>query len=713
MVHRATLARLLVRATNRVPLLLAMASIGAGYSTGCSTTIRGGAAADAPPIGEVSILGNSQVDDGDIVDGLANRSPEGIFRRTYRRLDPLALEQDIARIESYYARRGFYSAKVIATKIEKAARNTEPGWGGFSSVNKPSAKDGPVRVTFRVREGQPTRVAGLSLIGLSPLLRRSKMLDVKDGPLQPGEVFRHDYYLEFKRWVQGWMAHRGYPHAQLEGKVEVDRDAHTADIRLIIDDGPLARFGATRIGGLDEVPESAVRNRLAWEPGERFRPERLELTQGRLYQLGLFASVRMDYEKQGRPRITDIDISLTEARPFELRLGGGLAINGGFNTKNMRIEARQRTDFIWRGVIDPLSKLHVEARPAWQWNLAEKTNSPAGEANATLDRADLFLPRMVGSVTLGFQRDAFEAYVSQGPSVRLGLVRPFFSDQLKVDLGWRFRRLTFSELDSALNGITPQPEPAEGEEPPPEMPNQDEIDVREAVGLDRDPYLIGAYEQTVSFDRRDQPLDARKGVFAAISVTEGLPAAASDLRFVRATGDLRGYLSIGRRLVLAARTFYGRRLGQDTLPITERFFDGGASGHRGFGFRRLSPYVDTPFMGQDATEQAVIGGDETFLGTGEVRVDVGKLLNFPFGVVGFTDAGDVVCIEDSLHCTGETGLNFGNLHWAVGAGVRWTPVISVRVDVGYRLNRVSAADPDPANKVIERIAFHISLGQAF
>jgi translocation and assembly module TamA len=698
MSHLATRVRTLARAANTVPLLLAAAA--------CSTTIRGGAAADAPRIGEVTIAGNHEVKDGDIVEGLANRSPEGIFSKTYRRLDPLALEQDIARIESYYHRRGFYSAKVVGTKVDRATRATAPGWGSFSSANRLSKGGGPVRVTFQVSEGQPTRVAGLSLIGLSPLLRRSKMLDLKEGPLRPGEVFRHDRYLEFKNWILGWMAHRGYPHARLDGKVEVDRDAHTADIRLIIDDGPLARFGKTEVTGLDDVPESAVRNRLAWEEGERFRPERLELTQSRLYQLGLFGSVRMDYEKKDRPRITDISLSLTEARPFELRLGGGLAIDGGFGTAN-RVEARQRTDFLWRGIFDPLTKLRLEARPAWQWNLAENTNTPAGEAMATLDRADLFLPRMTGRTNVGLQRDEFEAYGVQGPIVGVGLNRPFLNDQLQLDVSWRFRYLNFFVLDSALSGKTPGPSGNDDDG----MPNQNEIDIREGIGLEEEPYRLGAFEQTVAFDRRDQPLDARQGVYAALTFSEGTPAAGGTLRFVRATSDLRGYLSIGRRLVLAARGSYGRHLGKDLLPITERFFDGGASGHRGFGFRRLAPRVETPLT--EGVERAIIGGDETFLGSGEVRVDIGTLLKYPFGVVGFTDAGDVVCGDDSLHCSGETSLDFSNLHWAVGAGVRWTPVISVRVDVGYRLNRIGDGEPDPADRFIERIAFHVSLGQAF
>jgi len=669
----------------------------------CSRTVTGSASPDSPRIADVTISGNDNVDDDDILDGLANRGPEGLLRRVYRRLDRLALEQDIARIEAYYARRGFFSAKVIGTDI------------------KPD-DDKSVNVTFRVKEGEPTRVVGLSIIGLSKLLRGSSNLDFREAPLRPGEVLRHDRYLEFKAWMLGWLAHRGYPHAHIDGKLEVDRDAHTADIRLIVDDGPLTRFGKTEVKGLERVPESAVRNRLAWDPGQRFDPELLELTQGRLYQLGMFSAVRMDYDKEGRPRISDIQIGLSEARPHELRLGGGLAIEGGFSLDNLRIEARQRTDYIMRGFLDPMTTLHLEARPAWEWNLAESRNGPAGEATATIDRADLFLPRLVGNVTVGYQRDELEAYGSQGPLLRLGLTRPFINDHLQVGLGWRFRYLSFFKLSPALDGTTPAQDPDAMEDPP----DPAEVELRSTLGLDQEPYRLGALEQTVAFDLRDQPLDARRGMYAGVTLAEGNSAFASDFPFVRATGDLRGYLPIGRRLVLAGRLFYGRKLSADPLPVTERFFDGGATGHRGFGFRRLSPFASstyTPAPDPDAdpgtpdpgpvTDSAPIGGDENLLGSAEVRFDIGTLLKYPFGVVGFTDFGDVVCSPDVPGCQPDGALDLANLHWAAGAGVRWTPVIAVRIDIGYRLNRFGEGEPDAGSSVLSRIAFHVSLGQAF
>lgn len=701
--------------------LLAVALTGAG----CTAVITGGAAADAPTIGEVAIAGNNQIDEDDIVDGLANRPPErdGIFRKVYRRLDRLALEQDIARIEAYYHMRGFYSAKVIGTDIQPA-------------------EDKQVRVTFQVSEGRPTRISGLSILGLSGGLLRSAALAGERKKFRRGTVFRHDTYVELKDWIGNWLAHRGYPHGRVEGEVEVDRDAHTADIVLKVDRGPYALFRNTKITGLGRVPESAVRNRLAWVPGESMRLEKLELTQGRLYGLGLFSSVRMDYEKEGRPRLTDISISLTEAQRHELRLGGGVAVSGGFDPAALRIEARQRTSYLMRGVFTPVETLRLEARPGWEWRQEDGTNSPVGEATATLEHPDLFFPRLIGQATVGFEQSQLQAFVLRGPLGRLGLSRPFLAgDRLQISVGWRIRLLDFVEESKALDGtrrvffFDPDLEPAGGyvestyednedNEPP---PSDAELAQREAIGM-IDWSRLGAVEQTVSYDwRHPNPLNPRWGAYASVSLSEGGAALGSEFPFLRATVDTRAYVPIlrvlgfadpTRRLVLAGRAYYGRALGKSPLPITERFFDGGASGHRGFTYQTLSPSVGEdadieepppPEEGEAAppgasTERARIGGEEHILASGEIRWDIATIKTYPFGIVLFADAGDVVS---------EVGdLDLANLHYAGGIGLRFEPVIAIRLDFAYRLNRYTADDPlNPAPG--ERFAFHFSLGQAF
>jgi translocation and assembly module TamA len=219
-------------------------------------------------------------------------------------------------------------------------------------------------------------------------------------------------------------------------------------------------------------------------------------------------------------------------------------------------------------------------------------------------------------------------------------------------------------------------------------------EVAQEIGI-TDPYRVSAFDESATLEWRDNPLDPRRGVYAQIMASEGGEAIGGTSTFTRATAEGRGYLPIGERLVLAARLLYGRAL-TDGLPITERFFEGGAASHRGFAFRQLSPDV----MAMDGNEVEV-GGEEELLGSGEVRLDVARIKKYPFGVAIFTDAGDVT------PTVGE--IDPANLHWAAGVGFRYSPIVAIRVDLGYRLNRYGPGEPDAG----DRFAFHLSLGEAF
>ena len=443
----------------------------------------------------------------------------------------------------------------------------------------------------------------------------------------------------------------------------------------------------TIIRGLEHTPDSVVKNRIVYREGQRFDAAKLEQTQGRLYQLPFMSSVRLDYQRRGKPEITDVTIALTEAPRHEMRVGVGGAVEGGFDPSEIRLQIRQRTDYLIRRFLHPLDTLRLEARPAWQWLLAQDRQGPTGEAIATYQRIDLFAPLLTGRVSVGFIRDEFESYGQNGPTVRLGMDRPFLGDQLHLSLAWRFLYLWFFEQDDVLSlplgpgGIT----------------------AAEEIGL-IEPYRLGALEQTIAFDRRDNSLSPRRGVFAQLSLVEGSKVLGGEFPFVRAGLDVRGYLSLGSRLVLAARSSYGRTFSRHHLPVTERFFDGGANGHRGFAFRELSPFV-TGVVGEGdeaETRTSSIGGEESFLASGELRVDVAHIKSYPLGVVGFVDAGDVA------RNVGE--LDMGHLHWAAGLGLRYDVLVALRLDLAMRLNRHDGVDdPEPG----DRFAFHLSLGQAF
>jgi outer membrane translocation and assembly module TamA len=278
-----------------------------------------------------------------------------------------------------------------------------------------------------------------------------------------------------------------------------------------------------------------------------------------------------------------------------------------------------------------------------------------------------------GQVEVSFRYLAVEAYTSVGPRLRLGLLSPIRRPYLQGRIGWQIESLGFVELDPLIDDAA-----------------------KAELGLEG-PYVLGFYEQSITLDLRDDPVEPRWGGYFELRIEEGTPAALGEFEFVRIAPDLRGYVPLGP-LVLAARGRVAGIFGD--LPVTLRFYSGGASNQRGFPERRLAPVVSGVVDGKP--DSVVVGGGGALETGVELRTPLGSAWGLRFGAVAFLDGADVTeRLED---------LDPSNLHWATGLGLRlYTPVGPVRIDVGYRLNRKGPGELRPG----EDFAYHLSLGEAF
>ena len=75
---------------------------------------------------------------------------------------------------------------------------------------------------------------------------------------------------------------------------DVDRDKHTAIVEIDAQPGPLVHFGTTRSSATAPSRPGSSLNRVTWKPGDLYDPRDVSTTQGRLYDLGVFSSVRLD-----------------------------------------------------------------------------------------------------------------------------------------------------------------------------------------------------------------------------------------------------------------------------------------------------------------------------------------------------------------------------------------------------------------------------------
>lgn len=586
-----------------------------------------------------------------------------------RRFDPFALRLDAARIEAYYRAHGYYDARVVSTDVNPADR--------------PNA----VNVEINVDEGAATKLDKVKVRGLD-LVGDDAQPVIQNLDLRKGQIFDHPRYLAEKEEMRQRLRTFGYAFADVQGDVVVDRDHHVADVTLEVDPGVKTRIRRVDVVGAQHVdPRRVVRHSLL-RTGELITPDALETARTKLYNLGIFPSVRIDYAKvPDAPGEADVRIGVTEGALHEWRFGLGVSL------ELQRMELRGRAQYTQYDFLGGLRRLRITAEPAYVFVPAfwqPDRQGPAATLQVELTQPDLFLPpdelRAAAAYDLGVEY-AFQYY---GPRAELGYARNFLHDRLQPSLSYNFQFLQFFNVDPALL--------------------VDPATSQKVYGF-VDPYRVAWLDEQVVLDLRDQPFDTQKGGWFALRGEEGGTFSGGAFDYEKLTIEARGYYPFFGRIVVAARTEFGHIFSQGRYgsPTTRRFYLGGPETFRGFNFNRLSDQIQSGIPGTPALP---IGGDEMFLTQLELRVRAVRLFGSWLEVASFLDAGDVAAPSGQKF----DHVDLGDLHVAVGGGLRYkTAVGTIRVDVGVRLNRLSDAEPSgrPNPDPHQPVAFHLSIGEPF
>jgi translocation and assembly module TamA len=201
----------------------------------------------------------------------------------------------------------------------------------------------------------------------------------------------------------------------------------------------------------------------------------------------------------------------------------------------------------------------------------------------------------------------------------------------------------------------------------------------------------------VTFDSTNLPSpldDPRRGLRTTLTLTPTLALGHPNARFLITVIKASAYFDLDHlfaiepgRTVLAARGLAGtaKGAGEFSLPPDQRFYGGGSSTIRGYGYQKVGP----AFPNDPATP---IGGTAITAGGVELRQRFGQ----NFGGVVFMDAGQVSASLTAV--PGEVRVGYG-------AGIRYyTPIGPLRLDFALPTKR---GPNDDAFEV------YIGLGQAF
>jgi outer membrane protein assembly factor BamA len=632
----------------------------------------------APPAGSrdqvvtaIEVHGLKAVKPADLLAKLGTEKQPWYPFAAPRYFSPFVFRKDQERILAFLHERGFFNAQVTDTQV----------------VELDAAKK-KLKLIIVIEEGPAAIVSGRDIKGLQALPPSVLARVLKEFPLKVGDRFDYTLYRRGETRLLGRLRRLGYALTKVETNAVISPDRTRAELTYDVQLGPLCNLGGVTIRGLSRVPERLVREKITFDRGDPFDPEKLELTRGKIFELGVFSVVKLtEVPRPGVPGIIDVDIEVKETLFRNLKLGVGIGIDSAREEAHVQV--------VWRhnNFLGGLRRFETGAKVGYAvlpTVFTVQAHGPLLKAYGELSQPSAFLWRnLTWKTRLEYELNIQNGYRYHGPRFRTGFDRPF-TRYLTVAISYNSEFTSFYDVDPIL------------------------FDPRTtSLGLDfQNPYILGYLEQRLTVDLRDNPVKPRSGGYFNLTTQEANTYLGSNFTYFKVLGDARGYLTPQERLTLAARFQIGTAIpsGQSP-PITQRFYGGGANDDRGFGYRRLSPLVPGSLPGQTIP----IGG-LTFVGyTVEARVRTIKDLF----VVAFHDAGDVSeCSRD---------VRFDHLRYQVGGGLRYlTPIGAIRLDVGVRLNQIGAMrtgnycpGDDPA-KLLARVpsqdarwAFQFSIGEAF
>ena len=635
--------------------------------------------------------------------------------------DVNAWQADLRRIERYYQSEGYYQAKVLDDDVVPT-------------------KPGHVALEVKLKEGTPTKVTELAMVGLEQLEKNHREQASQKLPVKVGDIFREADWAQAKQTIVARLQELGYAEATVEGEAVVDLEKGTAALTLEATPGIRYKFGEVRIADAPgaQVPQKWIVEQAenAIKAGDWYSESALSEAQTLVFQMGVFGAVKVNRAAPDRAQGTvPVVVDVREAPFRSARLGPGLGVDG------IRQEVRVVGEFTHRNFLGGLRKFSVRGKLGWAflptvWDVAGGgANLPPGRATPQQGLVARIInefeqPRFLGArnltgiVSLEFSRGLEPAYNFVGSTLKAGVIwRPFSTLMIfpsyNLDVYFLGSKIPLgSQAPEVLFGCN-------------------------------ELCIISYLDQTIEWDRRDSKLEPKTGTFVGLSLQEG--GLGGQFTFLRIQPELRGYISFGeeKTVTLAAKLKVGTLLSfsqNEESPIIARFFSGG-SAMRGFSSRRLSPLIVVPRSNpppldpsKPIADQDLSGETLPFGGKGLVEASVELRWNVwgDLMLALFSDSGMVTW--ESL---GKSKNPFQYFYTAVGIGARYrTPLGPIRVDFAVRLpvgapqqiNPTGDLNPDARAIIYPKsggcfglgnvsenwggspegiCAFHLSIGEAF
>jgi outer membrane protein insertion porin family/translocation and assembly module TamA len=661
-----------------------------------------------------------------------------------RRTTPEALGEDITKLRVYYWRRGFREATV-----DTALKPTKRG----------------VAVTFRIVEGEPTRITSLTIDQRIPVLSAHELeraVAVEQG--DPLSLVALDTTLD-RLHVAVW--NHGYGDARVDTSVTPLGDPHEMALRITIDPRYLTRVGGVQFEGNQALDDATLRRGVVLTPGALYTHAAVVESERRLFESPAIARAVVVTPPAG-DTIKQVTVAIAETPRHQASLTAGInTIDFGQVAATLRLNTLGNGRWL---ALDAAAGnllgaqlngrgIFREAVPA---ALADGSPflSPTYQGSVTLTQPWLGNARTSAAIkAFAGRRSLPGVVIDEDAGVTLGIVH-YVGVQFPVGLNYRFESTRVqggAVYYCAGYGIC-------------ENATIDALQRRQRLSP------VGA---STWMDRADDLEAPTRGYTWVIDAEHASRATGSTFAHDRVAADVAYYRALGRVpandeegkqpmvLALHGRAGVVRPLAEDRAALgvggdgpgilhpRARFYAGGMQSVRGFAENELGPRVlqarHESLLAAGCTDATIadgscdpagvpgnelfprpVGGSSVIEGNVELRIPLRKQL----GAVAFLDGAyvGVAGIESPARGKGAVtpgvGLRYrsplGVLRLDVGlrpVGHEMLPVVAVAPDGagGQRIVRLateksySPVDPSPGTlrNIGRRLVVHFAMGQAF
>ncbi|MZG54140.1 MAG: outer membrane protein assembly factor BamA [Nitrospinae bacterium] len=496
-----------------------------------------------------------------------------------------------------------------------------------------------IHITIPVEEGPQFRIKSIEIKGDDTIPHNEI---IKSLQTKKGDIYNVSQLREDIITVTDLYSTKGFAYAEANPVTKIDDKTRRVELSIDIDKGKKVYVGKINMLGNIKTKDNVIRREFRLKEGEVFDGSKLKRSKQRINNLNYFEDVKVDTQRGENPELIDILTTVTEKPTGNFTVGAGFS-----SVENLIFTASIAQNNLFGN--------------GHRVNLTASLSSIRADFNLSLTEPRLFDSEISAGIDLFNTDQDFLSFdsLSTGGGLRLG---KNITEYETVTFGYRFNNVE-------VTGVS----------------QQDTTDF-----LRNETRTTSRITPTYIYDSRDNFLNPSQGwKHVLTSDFAGLGGA----KFTRSMYEIIYYRPLVEKLVLGAhgRINYAAGYDGETLPAFERYFMGGPTTLRGFTLQDVGP--------KDRDGDPV-GGSKGLLLNLELQYPFTKSLR---GFV-FYDRGNVYGTGPDLSVTSED-YDLAEMRHSIGAGFRFiSPFGPMGFAYGIKLDKQSGEEVGQ---------FHFSAGSAF